>query len=158
MRRKDREITDTQQIKKILKESDVLRIALNNGKYPYILPVNFGYDMKEDGKLILFFHSSKEGTKHGIIKNNNNIAFEVDCAHKLVPPNGEIACTASFEYKSIVGQGIIEKANDNEKEKLLIAILQHYGISATNFESIHIANTLVYKIISTSYTAKGNIR
>ena len=44
MRRKDREITEFAEIKNIFDKAKVLRIALNNGEYPYILPVNFGYE------------------------------------------------------------------------------------------------------------------
>lgn len=48
MRRKDREITDIKAIKKILDGSSVMHIALNNGTYPYILPVNYGYKLGGD--------------------------------------------------------------------------------------------------------------
>ena len=78
MRRKDREITDIQAIKKILDGSSVMHIALNNGTYPYILPVNYGYKLNGD-KLELFFHSSKEGGKHLIIENDCHAAFEIEC-------------------------------------------------------------------------------
>ena len=40
MRRKDREVTDMYEIKNILAKSEVMRIALNNGIYPYVIPVN----------------------------------------------------------------------------------------------------------------------
>ena len=41
MRRKDREITDTQDILEVIKKCDVCRIALHDGDYPYIVPLNF---------------------------------------------------------------------------------------------------------------------
>ena len=43
MRRKDREITDFQELIAVMKKCDVCRIALNDSSgYPYILPLNFG--------------------------------------------------------------------------------------------------------------------
>ena len=45
MRRADREVTDINDIRQILDEGEVLHIALNNGVYPYILPVNYGYEL-----------------------------------------------------------------------------------------------------------------
>ena len=84
MRRKDREITDIQTIKKILDGSSVMHIALNNGTYPYILPVNYGYKLDGD-KLELFFHSSKEGGKHSIIENDCHAAFELECETEFMP-------------------------------------------------------------------------
>lgn len=69
MRRKDRAVTSTTEIKGILEKAKVLRISLNNGMYPYILPVNYGFIMDET-HLLLFFHGSKEGSKHQIIAND----------------------------------------------------------------------------------------
>lgn len=48
MRRVDREVKAMDEIIFILKKAEVLHIAMNNGKYPYILPVNFGFEMKDD--------------------------------------------------------------------------------------------------------------
>lgn len=153
MRRKDREITDIRQIQKILEKSDVLRVALNNGKYPYIFPVNFGYEINED-KITLYFHTSKEGAKHKIIEKDNRAAFETDCGHMLIPPQGKTVCTASFAYESVIGLGIINKAAEDEKERLLEGLLNHYGIKQKNFDAVYSANTVVYKIDVESYTAK----
>lgn len=153
MRRKDREITDTQEIKAILSRAEVLRIALNNGDYPYILPVNFGFEMDGE-KLTLFFHGAKEGMKHEIIKNDNRISFETDCSHKLIPPTGEEACTASFAYESVIGHGRVEMADEAEKERLLLVLLDHYGIHTNTFAPMQLKNTVVYKITAVGYTAK----
>ncbi len=156
MRRKEREVTDLSEIKEILKKADVLRIALNDGVYPYIVPVNFGFETEED-KLMLFFHGAKEGKKHEVIKKDNHVTFEIDCGHMLIEPAGEEACTASFAYESIIGHGIVEKADDSEKENLLINILEKYGIKAKKFNPMHLANTLVYKINVSDYTAKHRV-
>ena len=156
MRRKEREVTDINEIKDILTKAEVLRISLNHGTYPYILPVNYGFVM--DGPhLMLFFHGSKEGTKHEIIANDPHVTFEVDCGHMVMQPIGEESCTSSFAYESVIGTGIIEKADDAEKESLLTILLAHYGIEAKKYNPIHLANTVVYKINVMEYTAKHRI-
>lgn len=156
MRRKDREVKDPEEIRGILNRADVLRISLNNGMYPYIVPVNFGFTMDGD-QLVLFFHSSKDGIKHEIITRDNHAAFEVDCGHMLIPPTGDKSCTASFAYESVIGQGIIEKADESEKENLLAQLLAHYGIKAEKFDPKYLAVTAVYKINAVNYTAKHRI-
>lgn len=153
MRRKDREITDIAEIKEILMNSDVLHIALNNGTYPYLLPVNFGFEIS-DKQLMLFFHGSKGGAKHDIIKKDPHVTFEVDCGHKLLQPLGDETCTTSFAFESVIGQGMVEKADDTEKEELLCALLERYGIEAKAFNPTHLANTVIYKITAEAYTAK----
>lgn len=153
MKRKDRKVTDFEDIRHILDKAEVLRIALNNGDFPYILPVNFGYET--DGEeLVLCFHGSKEGAKHEIIKRDNRVSFEVDCLHSLILPQGEESCATSFAYASVIGQGFIQKAEECEKAHLLGVILKHYGIVSDKFNKTHFENTIVYKIKVISITAK----
>lgn len=156
MRRKDREVTDVGEIAEILKRAEVLRLAWNNGTYPYVLPLNFGFTM--DGEqLTLFFHGSKEGTKHEVIARDPHVTFEVDGGHQLMRPIGEESCTSSFAYESVIGQGTVEKADDSEKEHLLTLLLEHYGIEAKQFNPMHLANTVIYKVHAVSYTAKRKV-
>ena len=62
MRRKDREITDITEILKIMKSCDSVNIALMDGDYPYIVPVNFGIAYI-DGKVKIYFHGAKKAKK-----------------------------------------------------------------------------------------------
>ena len=50
MRRKDREITDRAMISGMLDMMEVLHIAVKNEPFPYIVPVNFGYEWSADVK------------------------------------------------------------------------------------------------------------
>ena len=61
MRRKDREITDFNEILAIMEKCDVCRIALNDDGFPYVVPLNFGMDVR-DGQVYLYFHCAMEGT------------------------------------------------------------------------------------------------
>ena len=70
MRRKDREITDFDEMMKIIAKCDTCRLAMFDDEFPYIIPLNFGTDI-ENGQLYLYFHSSKEGTKLDLIRKNN---------------------------------------------------------------------------------------
>lgn len=53
MRRKDREVKDFEIIKQIIDECQIIRIGLQDGDYPYIVPLNFGYEI--DGEQIYFY-------------------------------------------------------------------------------------------------------
>ena len=154
MRRKDREVTDHSEILAIMKRCDVCRIALCDADYPYIVPVNFGFETGEDGTIFLYFHGAKAGTKHALIEKNGNASFEMDCSHKLLPPTGEEACTASMAYESVIGRGEITVLAEEEKERALSVILQHYAITADQFNPAALAATTVYRIRCHSLTAK----
>ena len=53
MRRRDREITDKQDILEVMRKCDVCRIALHDGDYPYIVPLNFGLQVENDMPVLL---------------------------------------------------------------------------------------------------------
>lgn len=123
MRRKDREIIDIKDILEIVKKCDVCRVAFHAGKYPYIIPMNFGVTYRE-GIVKLYFHGAKAGTKLELIKENSNVAFEMDCSHKLIL--GEIACDSTMEYESVCGNGVIRIMSEDEKMEALTALMQQY--------------------------------
>ena len=62
MRRKDREIQNTEDKIKIIEKCKYLRLGLSENNMPYIVPLNYGYSY-ENEKLTLYFHCAKEGKK-----------------------------------------------------------------------------------------------
>ena len=66
MRRRDREITDKQEILEVMRKCDVCRIALHDGDYPYIVPLNFGLQVEND-MPVLYFHGALEGKKYEVM-------------------------------------------------------------------------------------------
>ena len=67
----------------ILDQCKVCRVALQDKQGLYLVPLNFGYQY-EDGHLILYFHSAKSGRKIDALQENSAVAFEMDCAHRLI--------------------------------------------------------------------------
>ena len=118
MRRSEREVTDCNEIRQILERAEVLRLAMHDEPYPYIVPVNFGFTMQDD-QLVLFFHGAKVGKKCDLLQKNPHVSFEVEGKQQLIPPNGAASCTAGFAYESVIGQGIADLAPEEKKEDLL---------------------------------------
>lgn len=124
MRRKDREVTDEKRIGEIIEECKVCRIALNGGRAPYIVPLNFGYE-KRDGELFLYFHSALEGKKTELIKRNGYASFEMDTGGELY--GEEAACSYTYMYASVIGEGKAEILEEKEdKIHALNLIMNHY--------------------------------
>ena len=151
MRRKDREITDKQDILEVMKKCDVCRIALHNGDYPYIVPLNFGLQVEND-MPVLYFHGVLEGKKYELIEKDNRASFEMDCGHQLILDKAQGNC--AMEYESVIGQGIAELAPEEKKEDFLKKLLEHYRIPLQSFSQAHLERTAVYQIIVKQYTAK----
>lgn len=153
MIRKDREITNFEEIIAIVAKCDVCRIALNgNDGWPYILPLNFGYSV-DGGILTLYFHSALVGKKHELIATDNRATFEMDCGHTLLSMPERGYCT--MNYESVIGQGHIQYIDD-EEEKIKALTLMTDRYHQTHFEYSHAAlsRTSVYKLTVSAMTAK----
>lgn len=123
MRRKDREVTQLSEIISIMEKCDVCRLAINDGDFPYIVPMNFGMAVTGD-KIAIYFHGALQGKKYDLIEKNNKVSFELDCGHNLVATVETGSCT--MEYESVVGQGIITILSDGEKVSALDILMEHY--------------------------------
>ena len=127
MRRKDREITDFEQITAVMEQCDVCHVAFQGEDYPYVGPMNFGLAVEGD-EVTLYFHGAQTGKKHELMHRSNKVSFVMEHTHPIVtgPQVGE--CEATMEYESVMGTGILEYVSDDEKVEGLEAILAHYHV------------------------------
>ncbi len=151
MRRKDREITDRQEMLAVIKRCDVCRLAWNDDGYPYILPLNFGLDVTAD-RVEFYFHGADEGYKYQLMKRDSRVSFEMDCSHRLVTDEARGHCT--MEYESIIGRGRIEIVPDEEKRRALDIIMAQYHKETFAYDTAAIPRTTVYKLVVESMTGK----
>ena len=77
----------------------------------------------EDGAFTFYCHSAKEGKKLDVLRKNASVAFEMDCQNAL--QHGETACTHSYYYASVLGEGKAEILEGDEKCKGLSALMLH---------------------------------
>ena len=105
MRRKDREVTDFQEIVRIIDECPIVRLGLADGDFPYIVPVNFGYEV-EGEQIYLYIHSARAGRKFELMTKNKKCSFEMDVYGGVVAiPEKKDSTT---RYRSVMGEAEIE--------------------------------------------------
>lgn len=151
MRRKDREITDFNEIIEVIKKCDVCRIALNDGDVPYIVPLNFGLDVQGE-QVFFYFHSAMEGKKLDLIARDNRAAFEMDCGHKFILYEERMSCTMG--YASVMGHGTIETVPEEEKYEALKILMRQYHAEDFPFNTDPMKVTTVLKMTVTDMTGK----
>lgn len=151
MRRKDREITDFNEIMKIIDSCDVCRLAIFNEDYPYIVPLNFGTEII-DNQLYLYFHSALEGKKLDLIQKNNHVSFEMDCDHNILLYKERMSCTMG--YASVIGHGIIEFVEEEKKLDALKRLMKHYHSQDFQFNTDMMKVTMVYRLKVLEMTGK----
>lgn len=124
MRRKDREITDINEIKAILEGVKVLHLGLFDGEYPYIVPMHYGFEFKDDNP-IFYMHCAKEGTKLDIIRECDKACIEIE-GETLLVSAGDVPCNYGATFSSVMAKGTIEiLANEVDKIHGIELLMKH---------------------------------
>ena len=152
MTRREFEVTDIQSIQKILQDRLVLHLGLVDDGMPYIVPMNYGWEMKGD-KLRLYLHSAKQGYKLDVIAKNPTCCFEMECA--LEPFEGKIACQYGVSYSCLMGRGKVTLVeNVEEKEKAMSLLMKTQTGKDFQFDARLVSIVSVLRIDVDTYTAK----
>ena len=114
MHKKEREITDNQNIEFIIQDGKLVIISMCKGNEPYVVTMNYGYDTQ---KHALYFHCAKKGLKLDIIRINPEV-----CA-TVVQDRGYIMDKCSHAYTSAVFWGKLYIVQDMAEKKYGINIL-----------------------------------
>lgn len=152
MTRRERQVTDINEIINILDKSKVVHLGMVDGNEPYVVPMNYGYIM-EDGKLTIYLHGAKRGRKLDLIRKNPKVFFEMCC--DIEPFEGEVACKYGITYASVMGRGIAEIVEDVEEKKFaLSALMKTQTGKDFEFEDKMTTIVSIIKITTLEYTAK----
>jgi nitroimidazol reductase NimA-like FMN-containing flavoprotein (pyridoxamine 5'-phosphate oxidase superfamily) len=125
VRRKDREITDSDALKKVLKSTKYITIALCMDDEPYLVSLSHGYD---EAKNCLYFHCADEGKKLVYLKANSKVwgqavldygvTDECDYAYTSVHFKGTISLIDDLREKQHAIEVMVRQLSANPEEKL----------------------------------------
>ena len=150
--KRERQVTDPEQIKHILDAGKVLHLGLAVDNEPYVVPMNYGYTM-EDGKLVLYLHSAVRGRKLDMLRQNPRVFFEIDC--DLMPFEGRVPCQYGLVYSSVMGRGKAVLVEDVEQKKQAMTILMKTQTGKDfTFEDRLVSIVAVIRVDVEEYTAK----
>jgi len=148
MRRSDREIKDVARIEAILMRATVCRLAMCDEGWPYIVPLNFGYQAQR-----LYFHSARAGRKLDILKRNDRVCFEVESGCEIV--DSPDACGWTMRYACVIGFGYARLVEDpTEKRVALDIIMRHYSDRLYTYPDDVLAKTAVVRVDIESMSGK----
>ncbi|MCL2674733.1 MAG: pyridoxamine 5'-phosphate oxidase family protein [Defluviitaleaceae bacterium] len=149
MRRKDREITDFNEIIDILQRADTIRLGIHDDPFPYVVPLSFGFETN-DGKVELYIHGAKEGLKHTLLDRNSNVCVEASIFHRYV----DLGTDLTTEYESVIGFGAAQIIQGDEAKKGLDLICTHCGFDGYSYDIRALNVMRIYKITLSSITGK----
>lgn len=153
MRRKDREVTDPDKIRQIIKDSHCIRIGFVEEGQVYIVPLNFGF-VETDGTYTFYFHGALQGRKMDLIKKSPLVGFELDANYKLQP--GEMACDYTAAFQSIIGNGTMKllETDQEKREGLQIIMNQYSDKKDWEFPDAMLKQVAVFTLQVTSLSCK----
>ena len=152
MTKRERQITDPEQIRHILDTAKVLHLGLAVDNEPYVVPMNYGYT-EEEGKLVLYLHSALKGKKLDMMRANPNVFFEIECDR--MPFEGKLPCQYGLVYSSIMGRGKARIIDDvEEKMKAMSVLMKTQTGKDFTFNEQLVSIVAVIRIDVEEYTAK----
>lgn len=153
MRRPKREITDINEIKRLIDECKVCRVGMVSEGKIYIVPMNYGYECR-DGKISFYLHSAKVGRKIETLKQEPEVCIELDCRHGLV--EADKPCSHSYYYASLIGTGKVQVLKTFEERLAALKILMRHqtGKNFDNFDEKWVNAVEVMKVELEEYACK----
>lgn len=154
MRKAQRAITDINRILNVLDRCQTIRLGLADEKFPYIVPLSFGWEKIED-KIFIYFHCAKAGKKVDLIAKNNAVCVEADLLDGYVKT--ERGVTA--DYKSVIGFGYAEQVFGENAIHGIELLLEHCNVTGYSAkECVFTDLVAVYKITIEEITGKSRFR
>lgn len=151
MRNKKRQIDSFDEIITVIKNSKTVRIGINGGEYPYVVPMSYGYSV-ENGKAVIYIHGAAEGKRFTMLSVNPDVCAEFDEFHGFFKVPG----SATTHYESVIGFGRAIRIRGAEAQKGLDLIMEHCGFGGEKYSCPVSENVAVYKIKLEEISGKRN--
>ena len=144
VRRKDREINDADVLKKVLKATKYVTIALCMDNEPYLVSLSHGYDEERN---CLYFHCAVEGKKLVYVEANSKVwgqavqdfgvTDECDYAYTSVHFKGTVSLIEDLSEKQHAVEVMVRQLSENPEGKL--AKIKPEKLAKTTFGRIDIS-------------------
>jgi len=152
MRRKDRAVTNLDEIAAILALCKTCHLAMNDNGMPYVVPLSFGSEFN-NGIITLYFHSAYEGRKIDILRRNNAVCFEM--CDEGEPFSIGTPCNSGYYYSSLIGFGKAVFVTDpTEKCRALTCLMRQQSDAAVAFTPAQAETVCVFKVVTSDFTGK----
>ena len=150
MRRADKEITDPDELHRILDEALVLHLGMVDDGRPYVVPLNFAREGDE-----LWLHCASEGRKLDCLRRQPSVCVEVERLIQIT--SGPTACgTWTSHFESVIGFGTATVLSDDEhKVHAMQTIMCKYsGKQDWEFSPETLAKIVIVRVNLESLTGK----
>ena len=115
MHREKVRISDPELIRAILDRGNTAVLSFHDEPYPYIVPMNYGYEWKEH--LTFYFHMAIEGYRIQLIHNNPKVALN---ANEFLDRQGyQLYRKENHDYRSVSAFGTAYIISPEQEEEYI---------------------------------------
>lgn len=118
--------------------------------FPYVLPLNFGFEND-----VLYFHSAPEGSSISALEKNPNVCILFCSEPTLVCQHEEVACSYRMKGSSVMCRGKVVFVEDiDDKIKALNVLMKQYSNKKFSYSEPAVKNVKVWKVEIDTITTK----
>lgn len=144
-------IEERHLIEEIISKNTICYVGMiDKGGFPYVIPMNFGY--QDD---VIYLHSAQEGKSIESIHINPNVCITFCGESSLTYQNEEVACSYRMKGSSVICRGkvVFEEDYDN-KVKALDIMMKKYTTRAFTYSKPAVNNVKIWKVEIDSISSK----
>lgn len=143
-------IENRDKINTIIRECKTCFLAMTDGGFPYVLPMNFALD----GDFVIL-HSAQSGRMWETLKKNQNVCINWTLGEDIKWQNVTVGCSYRVQSKSVLVEGKAEFVNDfNEKTRCLELLMAQYSNREFKFSKPAVENVGIIKVAIEKISAK----
>lgn len=139
---------DAVVIADILKEADVIWLALTDEDGPHCVPVNFAHEGN-----VIYIHTGQRGRKAACLDSGKRVAFSAAVDVRM-RKGGDDACAQGYLFRSVMGSGLPRKVEGEEKMRGLDLLSAKHLETMLPYDEKLISITMVYAIDIDTATAR----
>jgi len=155
MRRKKQQVTALADIRRILQECTVMNVGMVDFEsgFPYVVPLNYGFQMSENGEIILYAHIAGSGRKLELLRECDKVCVAINRFWEL--ERAPVPCDWTLSYDSLIAEGKATLAEGEEKKSGMDSLMAHYGMQGVpSYRPGEFNAMQLLKISVLRYTAK----
>ncbi len=135
-------IEDRQEIDEVIRACKTCYVAMSDDGFPYVLPLNFGYD----GNHVIL-HSAQHGRMWDTLKKNPKVCINWTLGEELAYQDVRVGCSYRVKSKSVLVEGTVEFIEDyDEKVRCLEETMCQYSDREFKFSKPSVVNVGIMKV------------
>lgn len=133
MRRYEKMIKDPDIVSAMLDTFDVAYVGFHDSEYPYVVPLNFGYEIK-DSKLYIYVHFALTGYKLELMEKDPRVCVTMASFYEN---HAKPYKSFLHNYRSVMAFGkmsLVPKSDMPKFRNAMNHLLSHYGRDTTSIQ------------------------